>query len=166
MSSHSLGSGNADYSLQLRALTVRNKSRCQGISKWLMICITHILNILWFYFGRQWAINANSIHLKGWVWWWCWCFGWRNCLLWPSAISQWLLCMMLNFLSSASGVLPFLYMVQMGPGSQHGQQESGIFKLHQMSPFAVYGAVFGLEILSFDARRNKMATTCEVTRTI
>lgn len=74
--------------------------------------------------------------------------------------------MMLNFPYSVSGVLPFLYVVQMGPGSQHGQQESGIFKLHQMSPFTVYGAVFGLEILPFDAGRNKVATTCEVIRTI
>lgn len=33
-----------------------------------------------------------------------------------------------------------------------------------MSPFAVYGAVFGLEILPFDAGRNKAATTCEVSQ--
>lgn len=53
----------------------------------------------------------------------------------------------------------------LGPGSQGGQQESEIFKLHQLSAFAVYGAVFGQKILPFDVGRNKVNTTCELTCT-
>lgn len=52
----------------------------------------------------------------------------------------------------------------LGPGSQGGQQESGIFKLHQLSVFAGHRAVFGQEILPFDDGRNKASTTCELTQ--
>lgn len=49
----------------------------------------------------------------------------------------------------------------LGPGSQDGQQESVIFKLHRMEVFAVYGDTCGQEILPFDANRN-MVKTCEL----
>ena len=147
-----------------------------------MIHIAGTLNMLWFCLGRQWAIYVNSIHPKRWVWQW-WYFGWRNCLPWILAISQWMLCAITRFSYSLGEVLPsdvevFLLcgwgpplplcdvnVWLLGPGSQGGQRESGIFKLHQMSAFAVNGAVFGQEIFPFGAGRNKVNTTCELTCT-
>lgn len=75
---------------------------------------------------------------------------------------------MLKFPCSVSGVLPFLYVVQMcdccvqAPSMDNSHQE--YFNCHHL---LFTGAVFGLEeILLFDARRNKVDTTCEFAHTV